>query len=74
MNANFTNEMAEKIKRDLQDLIRTEIIYSSNKKDKTASIWPCAIRLTNEAHNNTPSPYDSARRTPEQIFSKTNVN
>ena len=68
--------MAEKIIRDLQDLTRTELIYSSIKWKEyiTANLWPYAMRLANEALKNSPSPQDSARRTPEQIFSKTNVN
>ena len=32
------------------------------------------MRLANEAFNNLSSPQDSARRTSEKIFSKTNVN
>ena len=70
VNAHFTNGMVEKRIRDLQDLTRAELIYSSTKWKGciTSKIWPYAMRLANETLTNSPSTQDSSRRTPEQIF------
>ena len=76
VNAHFTNGLAEKRIRDLQDLTRTLLIHASIKWKHciTANIWPYAMRMANDAMNNSPSLQDINRRTPEQIFSKTNAN
>ena len=75
VSAHHTNGLAEKRIRDLQDLTRTELIHASSKWNGvvTANLWPYAMRLANDALNNSPSPQDKARRTPEQIFAKSNV-
>ena len=44
------------------------------EKCTTANLWSYVMKLKNDALNNYPSPQDSARRTHEQIFSKTQVN
>ena len=76
VNAHHTNGLAEKRIRDLQDLARTQMIHAAHKWSAciTANLWPYAVRLANDVLNNTPNPQDSARRTAEQIFSKTVTN
>ena len=73
VNAHFTNGLAEKRVRDLQDLAQTEPIYSSTKWKGciTSNLWPYEMRIANEILNNSSSPEESAMITPEQISSKT---
>ena len=76
VNAHHTNGKAEKRIRDLQDLARTQMIHAAHKWKGcvTAHLWPYAIKMANDALNNSPSPQDKARRSPEQVFSKTVVH
>ena len=76
MNAYFTNVLAEKRIRDLQDLTRIELIHSFTKWKWiiTANIWTYEMRMVNDALNKYPIPQESTRRTPDQTFPKTNLN
>jgi hypothetical protein len=76
VNAHHTNGLAEKRIRDLQDLTRTQLIYAASKWKNciTANLWPYAMRMANEALNNTSSLQDKHRRTPMQVFTSTQVN
>ena len=58
MNAYIINILAEKRIRDLHDLTRTELIYSSTKRNEciTTSIWPCVMRIASSTLNNSLSP------------------
>ena len=76
VNAHHTNGLAEKRIRDLQDLARTMLIHANARWPKaiTVNLWPYALRMANEAINNTPSFQNAARFTPVQIFTETKVN
>ena len=76
VNAHHTNGMAEKRIRNLQDFTRTQLIHATNKWATciTVNLWPYALLMANDILNNTPQPTDSARRTAEQILSKSVVN
>ena len=73
VKAHHTNGMAEKQIQDLQDLTRTQMIHAAHRWEKciTANLWPYALKISNDMLNHTPSPKDKAKRSPEQIFSKT---
>ena len=70
VNSHHTNGHAEKRIRDLQDLTRTSLIHSSSKWPGciTANLWPYALRLANDALNNSPIPQDKERHSPPQVF------
>ena len=76
VNAHHANGIAEKRIRDLQDLTRTQLIHATRrwKQCITVNLWPYALLMANDVLNNTPQPRDAARRTAEQIISKTVVN
>ena len=67
--------MAEKRIRDLQDLTRAHMLHAATswKNCITANLWPYALRLANDALNNSPNPSDKDRRSAENIFSGTNT-
>ena len=67
--------MAEKRIRDLQDLTRAQMLHAATrwKNCITANLWPYALRLANDALNNSPNSKDKARRSAENIFSRSNT-
>ena len=75
VGAHHSNGMAEKRIRDLQELTRAQLLYAASKWRGciTANLWPYALRMANEALNNSPNPKDIHRRSAEGIFSKTNT-
>ena len=75
VNAHHTNGMAEKRIRDLQDLTRAQMLHAATRWNNciTANLWPYAMRLANDALNNSPNPKDKARRSAENIFSSSNT-
>ena len=76
VNAHHTNGLAERRIRELQDLTRTNMIHANRRWPDaiTANLWPYAMRMGNEAINDTPSLQDKARRSPRQIFTGTMIN
>lgn len=76
VNAHHTNGMAEKRIRDLQDLTRTQLIFAARRWPKaiTPNLWPYPLLMASESLNNSPQPWDSARRTATQMIGKTTVN
>lgn len=75
VNAHHQNGMAERRIRELQDMARTMMTHANHRWPKciTANLWPYAIRMANDAINNSPSMQDHLRRSPLQQFSRTNV-
>ena len=76
VNAHHTNGLAEKRIRDLQDLTRTMLIHANARWQNaiTVNLWPYALRLANDAINNTPSFQNAACFTPLQVFLESKVN
>ena len=71
LNTHHTNRFEEKLIRNLQDLTRIEFIFATTKCYEyiKSNLWPYAMRLAGEAINNSPSPWDNARRIPVQSSS-----
>ena len=76
VNAHHQNGIAERRIRELQELARSMLIHANARwsGSVTTNLWPYAIRTANDAVNNTPSFQDEKRRTPTQIFAKTEVS
>ena len=51
------------------------LIHASKRWPKyvTTNLWPYAIRMANDVLNKTPSFQDNQRRTPQQVFSGSNI-
>ena len=75
VNAHHQNGIAERRIKELQELARTMLIHAHNRWPKcvTTELWPYAIRAANEALNDSPSLQDPGRKSPAQLFHKTNV-
>ena len=75
VNAHHQNGLAERRIREIQELERTMLIHASKRWPKcvTANLWPYAIWMANDVLNETPSFQDDQRRTPQQVFSGSNV-
>jgi hypothetical protein len=75
VNAHHQNGVAERRIKELQEMARSMLIHASSRwpDSVTANLWPYAIRVANEAINNTPSLQDKGRRSPTEIFTKTKV-
>ena len=75
VNAHHQNGIAERRIRTLQELARTMLIHANRRWSKcvTTELWPYAVRAANEALNESPSMQDAARKSPAQLFHKTNV-
>ncbi len=75
VNANHQNGVAERKIRELQDMARTMLIHANSRWPDgiTTNLWPYAIRMANEAINNTPSFQDENRKTPLELFANSNV-
>ena len=76
VNAHHQNGMAERRIRELQELTRTSLIHANRRwpNATTANLWPYALRMACLAYNSTPSLQDAKRRTPEQVFAKSEVS
>jgi hypothetical protein len=76
VNAHHRNGVAKRRIRELQELDRKRMLIHANKRwadSVTANLWPYAMRMAQEAINNTPSLHDSKeRRSPIELFSGTN--
>jgi hypothetical protein len=75
VNAHHQNGVAERRIRELQDMARTMLIHANSRwpESVTTNLWPYAIRMANEAINNTPNFKDEARKAPVEIFANSNV-
>jgi hypothetical protein len=67
--------MAERRIRELQDMARTALVHANRRWPNAieAYLWPYAVRHANECINNLPSMQDPKRRTPQQLFSSSDV-
>jgi hypothetical protein len=75
VNAHHQNGVAERRIRELQDMARTMLIHANSRwpESVTTNLWPYAIRTASEAINNTPNFKDNDRKTPVELFARTNV-
>jgi hypothetical protein len=76
VNAHHQNGVAERRIRELQELTRAALIHATKRWPQciNANLWPYALRMANNAYNNSPSMQNEHRHTPLQVFSKTRVN
>jgi hypothetical protein len=75
VNAHHSNGLAERRIRSLQDLTRAMLIHANRrwKMEATVNLWPYALRMANDAINETPNLKDPESRSPAQIFSNSTV-
>ena len=75
VDSHHTNGIAERRIRYIQDSVRTMLIHASHrwKTHITTNLWPYAIRLGNQAYNNTPLLVNAQGKTPTQLFTYTEV-
>jgi transposase InsO family protein len=76
VGAHHTNGRAERRIRELQNMARSSLVHGSRRWPKavTANLWPYAVQSANIAINDTPSMQDKKRRSPLQIFARTDVS
>jgi len=76
VNAHHSNGHAERRIRSLQDLARAMLIHHNRRwtMPGTVHLWPYALRMANEAINETPNMKDEKGRSPIQLFSNTEVH
>ncbi|KAI2502191.1 hypothetical protein MHU86_12243 [Fragilaria crotonensis] len=75
MNAHHQNGVAERRICELQDMARTMLIHANSRwsESVTTNLWPYAVRMANEAINNTPSFQDEDGKTPVELFANSKV-
>ena len=75
VNAHHSNGLAERRIRSLQDLARAMLIHQNKRWDMPGLVhlWPYALRMANDAINETPNLKDKQGRSPLQLFSQTEV-
>jgi len=75
VNAHHSNGLAERRIRSLQDLTRSMLIHQNRrwKMAATVNLWPYALRMANDAINETPNLKDQEGRSPLQIFSDSDI-
>ena len=75
VNTHHQNGIAERRIRLIQDQAQSIMIYAKSRWPEGISmaLWPYATILASNSVNNTPSLQDEKRRTPLQIFSKSEV-
>ena len=75
VNAHHQNGLAKRRIREIQELARTMLIHTAKRWTKfvTTNLWPYVIRMANDVLNGTPSFQDNQRRTPQQVFSGSNI-
>ena len=75
VNAHHSNGHAERRIRSLQDLARAMLIHQNKRWSMpgTVHLWPYALRMANDAINETPNLKDKIGRSPLQLFSKTKI-
>src|SRR6056300_23197 len=75
VNAHHSNGHAELHIRSLQDLTRAMLIHHNRRwrMPGTVHLWPYALRMANDAINESPNLKDKLGRSPLQMFSNTNI-
>ena len=75
VNAHHTNGLAERRIRSLQDLARAMMIHHHRRWNMggTVHLWPYALKMANDAINETPNLKDKEGRSPLQMFSNSDV-
>jgi hypothetical protein len=75
VNAHFENAVAERRIRTLQDQARTMLIHVQRRWPKAidAHLWPYALRVANEVHNSTPTIGREDRKSPFELFARSEV-
>lgn len=75
VNAHHSNGLAERRIRSLQDLTRAMLIHQHRRwsMSGTVHLWPFALRMANDAINESPNLKDKQGRSPLQLFSNTEV-
>ena len=73
--AHHQNGYAERRIRTLQEMARTMLVHGNRRWREaiTIQLWPYALRMANSMLNETPNMQDPERRSPEQIFTKSNI-
>ena len=73
--AHHQNGQAERRIRMLQEMARTMLVHGNKrwKEAITIQLWPYALRMANSMINEAPNMQDPRRRSPEQIFTKSEV-
>ena len=73
--AHHQNGYAERRIRSLQEMARTMIVHGNRKWGQaiTTQLWPYAMRMANNILNEVPNMQDLQRRSPEQIFTSSQV-
>ena len=75
VNTHHQNGLVERKIKEIQELERTLLIHAAKQWPKcvTTNLWPYTIRMANNILNKTTSFQDDQRRTPQQVFSGSNV-
>ena len=75
VGAHHANGKAERRIRELQELVRTQLIHANRRWPKaiTSNLWPYALRHANDCVNNTPNLQSGSKLTPQQLFTSTTV-
>ena len=75
VDAHHTNIISEHRIQDVQDSGCTMLIHATHiwKTHITTNLWPYALRLGNQAYNNTPILGNAQGQTPTQLFTYTEV-
>ncbi|CAJ1959006.1 unnamed protein product [Cylindrotheca closterium] len=75
VNAHHSNGLAERRIRSLQDLARSMLIHQHRRWSMagTVHLWPYALRMANDAINESPNLKDKQGRSPLQLFSNSQV-
>ena len=75
VEAHHQNGHAERRIRTLQEMARTMLVHGNKrwKEAITIQLWPYALRMANSMINEAPNMQDPQRQSPEQIFTKSDV-
>ena len=75
VNAHHQNGVAERRIRTLQEMARTMLIHANKRwaDSITTNLWPYAIRIANDAINNTPNMATKSKLNPIEVFTNTKV-
>jgi len=75
VDAHHQNGRAEARIRRLQELTRSTLLHAKRKwpQEISSHLWPYALRMANDSINATPSRKDPQERSPDQLFSGTEV-
>jgi len=76
VNAHHQNGIAERRIRELQGTARTMLIHARRRwpNSVTMNLWPYAVRMANDAFNESPNMKHPTRKNPHEVFSNTNVS